>query len=123
MLVVHVGLKRRLGAKILLTYFTPLEEGLFPCMAPLMLLQFKLAVHAFAAKLTVMFEFFVVDCINVICQGSLGLEKFATRRAGMGWVTVNSFHVFIKAELTPAQFPTFNAGNFHVTMQAVHVGL
>ena len=92
-------------------------------MAPLMLLQFELAVHTFAAKLTMMSEFLIVDCINVICQGSLGFEKLATRRAGMCWVTVNSFHMCIKAELTPANFSTFNAGNFHVTMQAVHVGL
>ena len=92
-------------------------------MAPLMLLQFELAVHALAAKLTVMSEFLIVDCINVICQLSLGFEKFATRRAGMCWVTVNNLHMFIEAELTPANFPTFNAGNFHVTMQVVHVGL
>ena len=63
-------------------------------MAPLMLLQFEPAVHTFAAKLTVMSEFLIVDCINVIGQGSLGFEKFATRRAGTRWVTVKqSSHV------------------------------
>ena len=66
-------------------------------MAPLMLLQFELAVHTFAAKLTVMPEFLIVDYINVIGQGSLGFEKFATRRAGMCWVTVNNPHMLIEA--------------------------
>ena len=65
-------------------------------MASLMLLQFELAVHTFAAKLTVMSEILIVDCINVIGQGSLGFEKFATRRAGMCWVTVNNLHMLIE---------------------------
>ena len=66
-------------------------------MVPLMLFQFELAAHTFAAKLTVMSEFLIVDCINVICQGSLGFEKFATCRAGMCWVTVNNLHMLIEA--------------------------
>ena len=66
-------------------------------MASLMLLQFELAVNPFAAKLTMMSEILIVDCINVICQGSLGFEKFATRRAGMCWVTVNNLHMLIEA--------------------------
>ena len=92
-------------------------------MTPFMLLESKLVARTLAAKLTMIFEFFVMDRFYMLNHFILGFKKLVASWAEMRGFTVNSLHMFMKASLTPKHFPAFNTRYFHIAMLVVHVGL